>query len=94
MKQFTTIKVGYTAGIYGNSGEQFITIYTDEKGMHYLHFEGQYGAEERVNSTFKDLGYTQFYTPSVFGRMTRKDIPSKLVVSEYQAIRELKGEEV
>jgi hypothetical protein len=54
MKLYTTIKTGYTAGIYGCSGEYFTTtiITQNKKGLdtRIIHFQGMYGAENRVNN--------------------------------------------
>ncbi len=90
MKLFTTIKIGYSAGVYGCSGEYFTTIYTNGSHAESFHFSGMYGAEERVNSTMRDKGYKECYTPSFFGRVTRSDIPSKAFMSEQTAIKYIK----
>ena len=74
MKKYTTIKVGYTAGVYGCSGEYFTTIIIDgDKHTSICHY-GMYGSEERVNQALNDLGYSQFYTPSDYGKMAKKDL--------------------
>lgn len=59
MKAFTTIKIGYTAGVYGCSGEYFTTIVIDGEEHHSFTFSGMYGAEERIARTLKDLGFTE-----------------------------------
>lgn len=85
MKTFTIIKTGYTAGIYGCSNEYFVCIYSKGREMHNFLFHGMYGAEERVARAMKDKGFVDCYTPSWFGKMTRKDVcPGSL--SETQAI--------
>lgn len=89
-KWFTIIKVGYSAGIYGCSGEYFTCIYFDGNAPKSIHFSGMYGAEERVSRLLQDAGYTAIYTQSFFGRMTRKDT-TKNMLSEYTAIEELKN---
>jgi hypothetical protein len=91
MKQFTIIKIGYTAGIYGCSNEYFTLIISNKWGMRYLTFYGMYGAEERVSRVIEEYGYKKHYTNSIYGRMTRKDIPSKCVESEYTAIDTIKS---
>jgi hypothetical protein len=88
MNYFGIIKVGYTAGIYGNSGEQFVAIYTSKDGLKSYSFEGQYGAESRVAEIFKKAGFKESYISSGgFGKMLRKD--AKFFKSEYTAIQEL-----
>jgi len=89
MRQFTTIKIGYSVGVYGCSGEYFTTIYTDGSKNGSFSFEGMYGAEERVNSLMREKGYKQFYTNSFYGRMTRND-RTKYIQSEYTAIEYIK----
>ena len=88
MKQFTIIKVGYTAGIYGCSNEYFTLIYINKKGMGSIGFYGMYGPEERLRSILDKNGYKYVHTPSDFGRMTKKEINKYVFVSEYQAIEQ------
>ena len=74
MKQFTTIKVGYTSGIYGCSNEFFTTIIVTDNDMYGFNFKGMYGVEERVNKALKEKGYTYRYIKSDYGKMTAKDV--------------------
>lgn len=77
MKYATIIKTGYTAGIYGNSGEYFTVIYTSKnasRGLMSFKFNGRYGVEERVSKMFQDKGYKMAYCQADYGKMTRKDI--------------------
>jgi len=90
MKKFSTIKVGYTAGIYGCSGEYFVTIITRGDEMYHVYHYGMYGSEERVNAVLKNAGYSEYYVSSWYGKMTKKDV-SKRFVGEYQAIEEVKN---
>ena len=85
MKQFTTLKIGYTAGIYGCSNEYFTTIVIDGKNTKTFSFYGMYGTEERVAKAMREAGYTEFYTPSFYGKMTRKDI-TKYIESEQNIV--------
>lgn len=91
MKKYTTIKVGYSAGVYGCSAEYFTTIIIDGEKTSSISHYGMYGSEERVNHVLDEAGFTSFYTPSDFGK-----IPSrgtwKGFKSEYQAVEELKAE--
>jgi hypothetical protein len=95
MKLYTTIKTGYTAGIYGCSGEYFTTtiIDTDKEGKLFtdiIHHEGMYGSEQRINSLLEEKGYKYIHTSCSYGKLTRKDIPSKWYMSEYTAIDYIK----
>lgn len=74
MKHFTIIKTGYTAGIYGNSGEYFTCIFTDKKGLKSFKFNGQYGAEERVARLMESKGFTGSYCQAEYGQLKHKDI--------------------
>lgn len=92
------MKVGYSKGIYGCSGEYFtLIVYNPEKetnGERWLNqyfFEGMYGAEQRVAEVLKEKGYIDRYTQSIYGRVTRSDTPKKLFKSEYTMIDELKA---
>jgi len=96
-KWFTIQKVGYTKGVYGCSGEYFsLIVYNSEKdlnGERWLNqyfFEGMYGAEQRVAAVLKEVGYTDRYTQSIYGRLVRSDIPKNRFMSEYSMINELK----
>lgn len=90
MKQFTILKVGYTKGIYGCSGEYFTCIYNNSKGLNSFNFYGMYGAEERISRAMKDKGYEEKYTPTDYGQMKQREV-LKLFKSEYQMLEELKA---
>lgn len=89
-KWFTLPKVGYTAGVYGCSNEYFHLIAFDGERVHNYTLAGMYGAEDRVAQALKDKGYTELYTNSVWGKLTRNDIPKKLVQSEYDLLETIK----
>lgn len=89
MKNFTIIKIGYSVGVYGCSGEYFTMIYTHKKELKSLSFYGLYGAEERVERAMKEKGYIFNYVQSFFGKMTRKDL-TKNCVSERDALNLIK----
>lgn len=84
-KQFTTIKVGYSSGIYGCSAEYFTTIWISDTGLNAMHFQGLYGTEERVAREFKNKGYEEQYSFQEYGKLTRKDM-IKAFISEQKAI--------
>jgi hypothetical protein len=92
MKVFTVTKTGYTAGVYGNSGEYFTLIWVNSNGLHSQMFSGQYGAEQRIASEMKSLGYKDYYTHSNYGKLTRKDI-IKNTLSEHTMLEMLKSKE-
>lgn len=93
-KSFTIIKIGYTAGIYGCSGEYFNVFITgaprkkkeNTDFFRGFFFQGMYGAEQRVAGALKAKGYTEKYSQSVYGQLKRKDIPKGRFLSEYEAI--------
>ena len=94
-KTFTIYKVGYTAGVYGCSGEYFNCIINGVPKPNDYHtdgffFEGMFGVQSRVASVLKDAGYKEMYTQSVYGQLKRKDIPKGRFLSEYQAIEKAK----
>ena len=89
MKKYTTIKTGYTAGIYGCSGEYFTCLIENGDKSRSIHFKGMYGAEDRVNAVLNDAGYKHVWSNCNYGQLRRKDIfPGTL--SEYKAIDEIK----
>lgn len=89
---FITLKVGYSAGIYGCSNEYFNTIIIDGNSKDDIwnipHY-GMYGSEERVNSALKDKGYKEVYIPSDYGKIPARNL-WKGFISEQQAIEEIK----
>lgn len=88
MKMFILHKIGYTAGVYGNSGEQFLLIMIDDERYDAIVIDGMYGVEERVIAPLREAKYKQQWTPSFYGKATRKDCSYKFVLSEKQAIAE------
>ena len=93
MKIFTINKVGYTAGIYGCSGEYFNCVIINsgtKEGREVVGFtfHGMYGAEERVGAKLKERGFEDRYLPmNTYGKLTRKDILK--VYSEHVAIENI-----
>ena len=92
MKNFTMRKIGYTAGVYGCTGEYFAVQVNEGEGVKSFVFHGLYGADYRVAGELKAQGYAEKYVPSVYGKLTRNDIPKKAVYDEHSAIELLKGE--
>lgn len=92
MKQFTTLKVGYTTGAYGCSGEYFTAILINGKKTGYIRFSGLYGAEERVRAALEAKGWKYFYTPSVFGKM-KKSEDATYFNDEHVVVKQIKSGE-
>ena len=90
MKKFTILKVGYTTGTYGNSGEYFYALLNNGKKQGFIRFSGQYGAENRVQEALEQKGWTFYYTPSVFGKMTIKE-DARFFDDEHVAIQNIKA---
>ena len=89
MKMFSTIKVDYSRGIYGCSGEYFFSILVDGDKMDCLKFSGMYGADDRINSALKVKGYSEHYISSDFGKMVREDY--RRFIGEYEALEWIKA---
>ena len=87
MKQFTIIKTGYTAGVYGCTNEFFTVVITDDELNDTFTFKGMYGAEERVAEEFKLKGYKRFYCRANFGKLVRNDLKDVYVRTENEAIQ-------
>lgn len=94
MKQYAVIKVGYTAGVYGCSGEYFNCIFFDENGLQNFCFSGMYGADGRVKEEMNNKGYEQKYLISDFGKMTTRGndrIAKGRFMSEHKAVEYIKN---
>lgn len=87
---FSIFKTGYSVGVHGCSAEYFTAIIIDAKKnkWQYVRFNGLYGAEERVSEVLKGAGYIGHYTPTDWGKISRKD--AKGSISEHEAIEEVK----
>jgi hypothetical protein len=89
MKTFITIKVGYTSGMYGCSGEYFNTIIIWGSKVKNITFEGMYGADYRIAEALKARGFTETHLRSDYGKMAKKDM-LRIFVSESEAINTIK----
>lgn len=89
MKKYTTIKVGYSAGVYGCSNEYFTTIIIDGEKVFSVSHCGLYGSDERINAVLKEAGYESFYVPSDFGKIPSRGV-WKGFKSEYEAAYEVR----
>lgn len=89
MKKYTTIKTGYSSGVYGCSGEYFTTIVINGDRTDFFHHKGLYGSGERVNNALKDKGYEFFYTCAGYGKIKAREYPKGWYMSETQAIKHI-----
>lgn len=89
MKNAIIIKTGYTAGVYGNTGEIFCLVQAFPDGFSTYYFNGQYGSEYRVKEVLETQGWKVQTNAGYYGRMTSKE--AKGAFSEYQMIELLKG---
>lgn len=95
LKIFTISKVGYSAGVYGCSGEYFILTYTkkDENNsiiLKSIGIETMYGGEYRVKEILLDNGYVECYNYLNYGQVKARDY--KNFMREYGAIEYLKND--
>lgn len=86
MRLFTTIKTGYTAGVYGCSGEYFTLIMVNNHNTSSIKFNGMYGVDERIAEYLKKRGYKSFYTNAEYGRLNSREIHKPTNYSEYDLI--------
>lgn len=86
MKLYTTIKTGYSSGVYGCSGEYFTTIIITDNKQDFFHHKGLYGSEERINKALKEKGYTFFYTCAGYGKIKSREYPKGWYMLENEAI--------
>lgn len=83
MKVFTIRKVGYTAGVYGNSGEYYNVFMIRGNKYRYLNFSGQYGADDRIKEALRKRGFKELYNGGDYGRLNYRDA-QKTFMSEYK----------
>ena len=81
-------KVGYSAGVYGCSGEYFtLTIIKDSESYKTINFSGLYGSEDRVTEPLKNKGYKDISSYHRYGQL--KGDERKGFMSEQDAIKEV-----
>lgn len=77
-KTFFIQKVSYTAGVYGNTGEQFQLVLIDENAetpVRAILFDGMFGVESRVMGKLKELGWSSVYVASPeYTKVRRADV--------------------
>lgn len=88
-KMITTVKVGYSAGIYGCTNEYFTTTIVTPTGLQSLQFKGLFGTESRIEAIFKNAGYETHYTNSSYGKVTQKRM-GNLFLEEEEAVEQAK----
>lgn len=92
MQNFTIIKVGYSSGIYGCSGEYFQVVANNKNNeLIGFAFVGMYGSDWRIAEALKNKGYIQQYIRSgTYGKIVGKD--KNYFLSEDEAIETIKKE--
>lgn len=87
MKQFGILKVAYSTGDYGNTGEYFVCIYTGKEGLKQFSFRGQYGVESRIAAAMIQKKYKQTHLYNgLYGKVALKDVPTGLFKDEKQTL--------
>ncbi len=86
MKTFINTKIGYSAGVYGCSGEYFKLVTCGDKPL-ILHYKGMYGVEDRVANVLKDAGFNEIYVGNRYGQLKGEE--RKGFLSEMEAIKEV-----
>lgn len=86
MKIFTIRKVGYTAGVYGNSGEYFNLFMIRGNKYASFNFSGQYGPEYRVSEALKKRGFTDLYNGGAYGKLSIRE-DGRMFKSEHDMIK-------
>jgi len=90
MKTFSIVKIGYTAGIYGCSGEYFkLYITNGDKYKSYI-FEGIYTNGQYIEPFLKELGYSEQYQSQPYSQLKRKDIKGWNIFLENELLKKLK----
>jgi hypothetical protein len=87
MRLFITIKTGYTAGVYGCSGEYFTTILINKAATTAVKWNGMYGAEYRIAEYLKSKGYAEVYASAEYGQLKQRDIHQPTNYSEHAMLK-------
>lgn len=88
MKVFTTLKVGYTSGVYGCSGEYYNTIIIWGSKVTNITWQGMYGADYRIAEALRKRGFTEYHSRNDYGKMTQRDM-LKIFIGEHEAIKQI-----
>ena len=81
-------KVGYSAGVYGCSGEYFtLTIIKDIESYKTINFSGLYGSEDRVTEPLKNKGYKNISSYHNYGQLKGEE--RRGFLSERDALKEV-----
>jgi hypothetical protein len=98
IKEFSIFKVGYTAGVYGCSGEYYKVIVTYknidldlEKELHYV-IEAMYTNGKYIRKLLKDNGYIEKGIAIPYTQLKRKDLKGWEILRENDVIEDLKKE--
>ncbi len=98
IKEFSIFKIGYTAGIYGCSGEFYKVLITYEnidlgikKDLFYI-IDAIYTNGQYIRQVLKDNGYTEKYISIPYTQLKKKDLQGWDILHESDVINELKKE--
>lgn len=78
-------KFGYTAGVYGCTGEYFNLFMFDGDDTKQYWFQGMYGADDRVRHALEAKGWRYVYSNIPYGQLKRKDL-NRHIVNEYEML--------
>jgi hypothetical protein len=98
IKEFSIFKVGYTAGVYGCSGEYYKVLVTYENfeldykveldyNIQAIYTNGQY-----IRQVLKDNGFSEKYISIPYTQLKKKDLQGWDILHESDVINELKKE--
>jgi len=98
IKEISIFKVGYTAGVYGCSGEYYKVIVTYEnidldfkKEKDYL-IQAMYTNGQSIRKLLKNSEFNEKYISVPYGKLTKKDLKSWTILNENDVIEDLKKE--
>jgi hypothetical protein len=92
LNYFTILKIGYTAGTYGCTGEIFkVYLYDkDRKCIDFFYLDEMYGGDRRVASYLLDaLNLTELYDYIPYTELKRKRVKEFNCYNEKSAIKYL-----
>lgn len=94
MKSFSIVKIGYTAGIYGCSGEYYKLYISNGDKYHFFVFEAIYTNGQYIAPFLRELGYKEHYYNHPYGQLKRKDLKNWDILKEEVLLKKLKSIEL
>jgi len=89
INSFTILKIGYTAGIYGCTGEIYKVYLNDIDGkcIDFFYLKEMYGGDRRLASyLIENLNLKEIYDYIPYGEMKSKRVKELNCYHEYSAI--------